>query len=407
MITVLNNPEYTVARDLLLSMAGPPETETIPLTNCPGRILAEDLLAKENVPPFDRSAYDGYALRSKDTISASTGSPVMLKILEEIPAGTLPSRRITEGTAAKILTGAPIPEGADTVIPYEDTSYTDYCVFINSPAKPGDAIVRAGEDVTKGQLLARAGDRIDAGLAGTLAAQGIAAPCVWRRPCIGILSTGDEVIEIDVAPQNGKIRNSNRFMLEAAIEKAGCVPLYLGLAGDNTQRIADLIQKGIDGCDAIVMTGGVSVGDYDMTPAAIEAAGGDVLIRGVSMKPGMACAYGSVNGKLLFGLSGNPASSLTNFYAVVLPSLRKMCGCREAIPAEIRVTLASPFSKKSKMTRFLRGTLDLSDGTARMILPEEQGNAVLSSAIGCNVIALVPAGSGAPEKETILKGFLV
>jgi molybdopterin molybdotransferase len=144
-----------------------------------------------------------------------------------------------------------------------------------------------------------------------------------------------------------------------------------------------------------------------MTPAAIKAAGGDVLIRGVSMKPGMACAYGSLNGKLLFGLSGNPASSLTNFYAVVLPSLRKMCGCREAIPAEIRVTLASPFSKKSKMTRFLRGTLDLSDGTARMILPEEQGNAVLSSAIGCNVIALVPAGSEAPEKETILKGFLV
>jgi len=369
--------------------------------------LAEDLLAKENVPPFDRSAYDGYALRSEDTISASTGSPVMLKILEEIPAGTLPSRRITEGTAAKILTGAPIPEGADAVIPYEDTSYTDYCVFINNPVKPGDAIVRAGEDVAKGQLLARAGDRIDAGLAGTLAAQGIAAPCVWRRPCVGILSTGDEVIEVDAAPQNGKIRNSNRYMLEAAIEKAGCVPLYLGLAGDNTQRIADLIQKGIDGCDAIVMTGGVSVGDYDMTPAAIEAAGGDVLIRGVSMKPGMACAYGSLNGKLLFGLSGNPASSLTNFYAVVLPSLRKMCGCREAIPAEIRVTLASPFSKKSKMTRFLRGTLDLSDGTARMILPEEQGNAVLSSAIGCNVIALVPAGSGAPEKETILKGFLV
>jgi molybdopterin molybdotransferase len=185
------------------------------------------------------------------------------------------------------------------------------------------------------------------------------------------------------------------------------VPHYLGLAGDDKQSIADLIRSGIMSCDGIIMTGGVSAGDYDMTPAAMEDAGAEVLVRGVAMKPGMACAYGSLNGKLLFGLSGNPASSLTNFYAVVLPALRKMCGCREPLPRELPVTLAAPFPKKSKTTRFLRGTLDLSDGTARMILSKEQGNAVLSSAIGCNVMALVPAGSGALEKGTILKGFLL
>ncbi len=407
MMTVLYNPEYTVARDLLLSMAGPLETEAIPLSNCAGRILAEDLAAKENVPPFDRSAYDGYAFRWEDAIHASAGSPVTLRVLEEIPAGALPSRRITKGTAAKILTGAPIPEGADAVIPYEETIYTDRFVCVGRAVKYGEAVVRAGEDVTAGQLLAMAGDRIDAGLAGTLAAQGVVAPRVWRKPCIGILSTGDEVIEADAAPQSGKIRNSNRSMLEAAIGEAGCVPRYLGLAGDDKQRIADLLLDGITGCDAIIMTGGVSAGDYDMTPAAMEAAGAVILVRGVSMKPGMACAYGALNGKLLFGLSGNPASSLTNFYAVVLPSLRKMCGCREAIPTEILLALASPFPKKSKTTRFLRGTLDLSKGTVRMFLPKEQGNAVLSSAVGCNVIAIVPAGSGELDQGTILKGFLL
>lgn len=407
MITMLNNPEYMIARDLLLSMARPLETETVPLSCCAGRTLAGDLVAIENIPPFDRSAYDGYAFRGEDTAHASAESPVALRILEEIPAGTLPSRRITQGTAAKILTGAPIPEGADAVIPYEETTYTEDYVSVNRATKPGEAVVRAGEDVKAGQLLARAGDRIDAGLAGTLAAQGVAVPRVWRRPRIGVLSTGSEVIEADTAPQYGKIRNSNRYMLEAALEEAGCVPHYLGLAGDDKQSIADLIRSGIMSCDGIIMTGGVSAGDYDMTPAAMEDAGAEVLVRGVAMKPGMACAYGSLNGKLLFGLSGNPASSLTNFYAVVLPALRKMCGCREPLPRELPVTLASPFPKKSKTTRFLRGTLDLSDGTARMILSKEQGNAVLSSAIGCNVMALVPAGSGALEKGTILKGFLL
>ena len=164
--------------------------------------------------------------------------------------------------------------------------------------------------------------------------------------------------------------------------------------------------KGLEECDAILSTGGVSVGDYDFTPDAMERAGINILFRGVQLKPGMACAYGEKNGKPVCGLSGNPASSLTNFHAVAVPALKKLAGRTDYMPQKILVTLRNGFSKKSPTTRLLRGTLDLSDGTVGMTLPEEQGNVVISSAIGCNVMAVVPAGSGALEAGTTLEGFL-
>jgi len=280
-------------------------------------------------------------------------------------------------------------------------------VTVFESLKPGSNIVKRGEDVQQGQVLACAGTVIDAGLAGTLAAQGVAMPMVYRRPVIGLVSTGNEVVEADADLAPGKIRNSNRTTLETVLEGLGCQPRYLGLAGDDVARIRERIEEGLERCDAVLLTGGVSVGDYDLTPDAMEQAGVEVLVRGVNMKPGMACAYGVKDGKLVLGLSGNPASALTNFYAVVLPAVRKLCGRSDAIPAEITVTLASGFRKKSPLTRFLRGTLNLSDGTVRMSLPKEQGNVVLSSTIGCNVMAVVPAGSGPVEAGTSLKGFLL
>jgi molybdopterin molybdotransferase len=166
------------------------------------------------------------------------------------------------------------------------------------------------------------------------------------------------------------------------------------------------MRRGLEECDAILSTGGVSVGDYDFTPDAMEQAGVNMLFRGVQLKPGMACAYGEKNGKLACGLSGNPASSLTNFHAVAVPALKKLAGRKDYVPQEITVTLKNRFKRKSPTLRLLRGTLDLSDGTVGMTLPEEQGNVVISSAIGCNVMAIVPAGSGPLETGTTLEGFL-
>ena len=407
MILILEFPAYTEARDLLLRHARPVGMETVPLDDSLGRILAEDLIAAENIPGFDRTAYDGYAFRASDIAGASRETPVTLRITEEIPAGATPTKTVTAGFCAKVLTGAPIPPGADTVINYEVTDFTDETVTFFEPVAHGSNIVRAGEDVEKGAVLARRGDVIDPGTVGTLAAQGVTQPLVFRRPRVAVLSTGSELVDADRTPGEGQIRNTNAHTLSAALRRIGAEPVYLGIAVDTAEGIAALLEKGLRECDAVISTGGVSVGDYDLTPAAMERAGVETLVRGVALKPGMACAYGVRGGKLVCGLSGNPASCVVNFYTVAQSALRALCGFRAPIPEEITLTLASAFSKPSKVTRVLRGTLDLRDGTARLLLPKSQGNAVLSSTIGCDVFAVVPAGSGPLEPGTKIKGFLL
>lgn len=404
---MLKNPDYITARNLLVDMVYTVDAEEIPLEECTGRVLAEDVVAVDNVPPFDRSPYDGYALRSEDVAQATEENPVILYIIEEVPAGAVPTMPCTRNTAVKILTGAPIPEGADCVINYERTEFTESAVKIFAPVKAGSNIVRTGEDVRKGDVLARKGQVIDAGTAGTLASQGISHPKVYRVPKVGIISTGNEVSEVGAPLAPGKIFNSNRYTLAAALENIGCEPVYLGLAGDSAGAIRGPLMKGLDECDAVLTTGGVSVGDYDFTPDAMEQAGVNMLFRGVQLKPGMACAYGEKDGKLACGLSGNPASALTNFCAVAVPALKKLAGRNDYMPKNIMITLKSAFKKKSPTTRLLRGTLNLSDGTVGMTLPEDQGNVVISSAIGCDVMAIVPAGSGPLEVGTILEGFLL
>lgn len=402
---MLKNPDFITARDMLLDLVSAVDTEEVALSDCSGRVLAESIVAAENVPSFDRSPYDGYAFRSGDSAGASKETPVTLQIIEEVPAGAVPTKACVPGTAVKILTGAPIPEGADAVVPYERTEFTESAVTLFSSAKPGENIVYTGEDVRKGDVLAGQGSRIDPGVAGTLAAQGIARPKVYRVPKVGVISTGNEVIEVGEALGAGKIYNSNRYTLSAALCEIGCEPVFLGLAGDSVDGICELLRKGLESCDAIVTTGGVSVGDYDLTPDAMEQAGVNLLFRGVKLKPGMACAYGEKDGKLVCGLSGNPASSLTNFYAVAVPALKKLAGLCGYIPEEIQVTLGADFKKKSPGTRLLRGRLDISDGTVKMMIPKDQGNVVLSSTIGCDVMAVVPGGSGPLAAGTTLKGF--
>lgn len=398
---------YLKARELLLEIIKPIEKENVSLKECSNRILAQDIIAIENVPPFDRSPYDGYAFSSIDTINATKSHPITLKILEEIPAGGISHYDVKEGYAVKILTGAPIPNGADAVLKYEDTEFNEKTVTIFSPSKTGSNIIKAGEDVKIGDVLAEYGTKIDPGLAGTLAAQNISYPLVYKIPKIGIVSTGSELLDVGETLEPGKIYNSNQYMLSTLLQTMGCYPIILGNAVDNTEEISHLIKEGLKVCDALILTGGVSAGDYDLTPDAMKSAGVNLLFHGVDIKPGMACAYGEKDGKIVCGLSGNPASSLTNFYAIAYPAIRKLCGYKDYLPQEITVTLANEFKKKSRKTRLLRGTLELTDGIVKIRIPKEQGNVVLSSTIGCNVIAIIPAGSGSLPADTELKGFLI
>lgn len=401
------NIDFVEARTLLLNNAEVIKTECVCLEKSYGRILSEDIVAVENVPCFERSPYDGYAFQADDTLNASNDNPITLRILEEVAAGDVPTRKVISGTATKILTGAPIPKGADAVVMFEKTKFTNTNVTLFSPSKKGDNIVKIGESVLIGQTLLHKGTVLDAGACGILSSQGICTVPVFNIPKIGVISTGSELVEASEIPPVGKIRNTNKHSLEAAISAIGCEPVYLGTVGDDIEAISLLMEKGIKDCDALILTGGVSVGDYDFTPAAMENIGADILVRGVQLKPGMACAYATKNHKLILGLSGNPASSLINFHTVVMPALRKIAGAKAPVPQAITVTLAENFNKKSFVTRILRGKLDLSSGNVQMTIPAEQGNIMLSSMVECDVFAIIPGGSDKLEKGTTLKGFLI
>lgn len=401
------NVEYTEARDLLLSLVKPVGTEKVLLEKAGGRVLAEELSAAENVPAFDRSPYDGYAFRAIDSEGASRENPVTLRIIEEIPAGAVPTKTVGKGEAVKILTGAPIPEGADAVVMYEKTCFTENEVTLFSVSESGSNIVWTGEDIKKGELLAPAGTVIDPGLAGTLAAQGVGEPPVFRKPRAAFISTGSELVDALGEVPEGKIRDSNRYTFTAALEKDGTEVTYLGTAGDSVEQIEALISKGLRECDMVVLTGGVSAGDYDLTPDAMKKAGCEMLIKGVEIKPGMACCFGIKDGKPVFALSGNPSSSLTNYVTVVRPAVRKMTGLRDYMPEEITVTLSEGFKKKTKGTRILKGCLKIENGRAVMHIPKGQGNVMISSSIGCDIYAVVPSGSGPLDAGTELKGYMV
>ncbi len=400
---------FTQARDLLLSLSTPiSRTERVPLTFALGRVLAEDVIAQSDVPPFDRSPYDGYAFQAAGTAGASRENPVTLKILEEVPAGSMWSRPVTPGTATKILTGAPIPPGADAVTKYEDTKFTAETVTLFAPSRPGDNIVPQGEDVHTGDLLVPRGTMIDAALLGSLASQGMTEPLACARPKVGVLTTGSELAEAGDTLSGGRIGNSNRDTVQGVLSEAGCEPVFLGAPGDTVEAIAQALEAGLSQCDAIVTTGGVSVGDYDMTPAALDAIGAETLVRELDLKPGGACAYARKDGRLIFCLSGNPASALTNYYAVVLPALRKLTGLGTPELPSLRVRIKTDYPKRSPKTRLLRGRLDLSgEGVAWMELAEAQGNGVLHTMIGCNLLAVVPAGSGRLAAGTELEAYLL
>ena len=394
------------ARDIMLDICGDLPSEELPIADSYGRILIEDVRAIFNVPAFDRSPFDGYAFKAGDTAGASKEQPVVLEIIEEIPAGIFPKKTVTAGTAAKILTGAPIPEGADAVTKHEPTEFTEFQVRIFEEFSAGDNIVLTGEDVHAGTILARGGERIDGATVATFAAQGISQIAVFARPRAGIISTGTELAEADTPLSGGLIRDTNRYSLEGACIAAGAEPVYLGRAGDTVEAIAALIDEGLRTCDIVFTTGGVSVGDYDLTPAALEMVGVETLVKNISMRPGGTCVFGRRDGKPIFCLPGNPASSMTCFYGAALPSLKKLCGQKEFLLKKIKVLLDGEFKKASPLDRLIRGKLKLENAEVHFA-PAEQGNVVLHSLIGCDAMALIPAGTSKLSRGTMLDAYLL
>ncbi len=292
------------------------------------------------------------------------------------------------------------------MVKFEETAFTADTVTVYASFAPGENIVLRGEDVRTGALLAEKGTVIDPALVGVLAAQHMPAPRIYRPPLVTVITTGSELAMPDEPLSGGRIVNTNLFTFAAEVERQVCTCEALSVE-DDPEKIAAAIAEALKTSDMVITTGGVSVGDYDYTQDAMERAGAEILIRTLFLKPGGASAYAVKDGKLICGLSGNPASALTNYYAVVLPALRKLRGLAEPRLTELPVTLAEDFPKRSPKTRLIRGTLDLSDGTARMRVSRAQGNGVLHSLVGCDLLAEIPAGSGRLPAGTRLTAYLI
>lgn len=395
---------YDEARNIIIENISRISSECLSLSESEGRIFAgENILAKYNIPSFERSPYDGYAFRSDDT----ENTPVTLKIIKEFKAGDFADVKINSGEAVKILTGAMLPEGADAVVKYEDTKFSDSEVTIYKNFKSKENVIQIGEELKAGNLIISNGEIIDSGKAGILASQNISLISVYRKPLIGIISTGNEIQDLGSELSAGKIYNTNRYTLETALKFSGFIPKFISVTRDNENEIADLIMQNLDSFDALILTGGVSVGDYDKIPESLKRINAKIIVRDVALKPGGKCVYAIKNEKLICCLSGNPASALTNYYAIALPALKKLSGLKNFMPQEIDITLENSFDKKSPSTRIIRGNMIIKNGKIFMHIPAEQGNSALSSMSGSNIMAVIPAGSQKLPPETILKGFFI
>lgn len=398
------------ALDLLLKKSNCCSTEAVELSAAYRRVLAEEIVAATNQPPFNRSPLDGYALQGADLAGASHETPARLRVTETLQAGYVAKGKVEAGTAIRIMTGAPVPDGADTIIRFEDTKEENGWVEVYVELAPGSNIANAGEDIRQGELLLKPGSLLESPQIGVLAALGVPNVPVYKRPRVAILSTGDELIEIDQELRPGKIRNSNLYTLAASVRESGGEPILLGTCPDVLQITAEKISAGLNKADLVVTTGGASVGDYDLVQKAMKQVGAGILFWKIAMKPGTPVVAAEAGEKLLLGLSGNPAAALISFEVLVRPLIKKMAGFREFLRPRITVKLMDGFRKKSSQKRFLRATVKLVNGEPCAYLAGAQNPGVLKSLLYTNALLEVP-GNRAPLMagemiEAIITGHL-
>ncbi|MBP2638167.1 MAG: moeA 3 [Firmicutes bacterium] len=382
------------AQTLLLDLIPPAKECQVTLDNAVGRVLSQDIQTTINLPPFDKSPLDGYALQAKDTKDASISNPAILNVVEEVRAGYVPEKQVISGTAIKVMTGAPLPKGADVIIKFEDVNRTGNKVELFYPLKPGCNIIRAGEDVCRGEVIAQKGTVLTPPLVGLLAGIGVTAIPVVSKVKVAILSTGDEVIDPAEELTPGKIYNSNLHSLGAYCSQLGAAPLTIGIVPDEEAAIVERITQALELADLVITTGGVSVGDYDIVPAALKKIGADIVFWKVDMKPGSPVIAARYNNKLIIGLSGNPAAAFITFDLIVVPLIKKMMGFENKLPLKFSAILGDDFNKASDQRRFLRAKVQKLNDINYVKLTGEQSNGVLKSMVACNVLIDVPAGSG-------------
>ncbi|EJL44247.1 molybdopterin molybdotransferase MoeA [Brevibacillus agri] len=381
------------------------ETERVHIGEAYGRILACDLYATYDLPHFDRSPLDGFAVRAADTVGATIASPLALKVIETVAAGQVPERTVTEGCATRIMTGAMMPEGADAVIMFEQTQNPGEhaeTVWIKRAMQPGENVSRRGEEMAKGTVIAKAGERINAGTIASLATFGYAQVDVFRRPRVGLLATGSELLGIDEPLVPGKIRNSNMVMLTALIAEAGGIPVcFSGLPDELAvakQKISEYMQQ----VDVLVSSGGVSVGDFDVIALLTDEPDVELLFNRVAMRPASPTTSMLVGGKPYLALSGNPGACFLGFELFARTAIRRLSGAAEVVPHAIRARLAVSYQKPCPFPRYLRGRLLEQDGGLLAVpdFNEKAGNLGTLKDSECFIV-IPPGGSGKQAGELV------
>jgi molybdopterin molybdotransferase len=376
------------------------ESEEKPLLECLGQVLAEDVYAPFNVPPQDNSAMDGYAVQSKSIAGASYEHPKILRVVGEIAAGCVTELKVEPGTAVRIMTGAFVPEGADVVVPFEYTDEVDRKqrsasrgeIEIRVDSPEASNIRRRGEDIAKGELVMKQGTLLRPAEIGVLASLGKAIIPVIRRPVIGILATGNEVMEINQPILPGKIYNSNSYSLAAQVLRYGGIPKLLGIAPDDVKQLTIAIRHGLD-CDMLVTSGGVSLGYYDVVKQVL-AAEGDISFWTVCMKPGKRLAFGTFKkgGKRIphLGLPGNPVSSMVTFEVFACPAILKMLGRSNLAMPSVTAIMEDTVKNNDGRRFFARVVVTKRDGKYFARLTGPQGSGVLTSVARANGLAVIP-----------------
>lgn len=381
---------------LILGTVSPVPTERVAVADGLGRVLCENVRSGRNVPSFANSAMDGFAVRWNDLASASSTAPVTLEVREAVAAGSVARRRVLPGTAIRIMTGAPVPAGADAIVRVEYTETRGDRVAVFRTDGKGSHIRAAGEDIRKGQLILERGKLLGAPDIGLMASIGKATVTVRRRPVVAIIATGDELIGVEDKPAPGKVVNSNGYTLASAVREVGAVPKSFGIVRDSRKRLAGVFRKAL-ACDALITSGGVSVGDYDYVKDALEDAGMRMLFWRVAQRPGHPMAFGRIGRRPVFGLPGNPVSSLVSFILYVRPALLRMMGHENLFMPVVRAKMAHDVRTAPGLKEFVRCRLEQENGRFLASSTGTQSSGVLRS------LSLAQALIVAREDQTLLR----
>jgi len=384
------------ALDQILSRIRPLGTELVELTAALGRVLAEPVVSRRELPPWPNSSMDGYAIRADDTRAGGAELVVVGRII----AGSMPGRALRSGEAMRIFTGAPLPDGADAVVPQEDVTGDDARVTIPERVEAGAFVRRAGEDVRAGDVVVEAGQTISAAEVGLLAALGDARVRVYRRPRVAVLSTGNELAELGTEPEPGQIPNTNTYALMAQAVEAGALPVSLGVAPDRLEAIVERIRWAAS-ADMLVSSAGVSVGELDLVREALVRCGAELHLWKVAMRPGKPITFGSLADRPVFGLPGNPVSAMVTFELFVRPALRKMAGWSAVDRPRIWARVLEPIRNPGGRRGYLRVTLARDGREYGARLTGDQGSGILRSMVRADGLAVVAPDTIVPVGERV------